>query len=505
MEVADALSGRGGLESVRWLVLGAEPREVLRRELSALLFAPEMLGACRLRHAKFRVEPDVKLSAYYDIDINTHGFGGWSRAIAVMWKPKWRAGSVATRWATSDVTEMEAEALRGGVAAPFHRLTARVPAWGMYIQVAPLDPCFPQLVRVSDPEHVQNMLATAKTSNGEAPGPTLASRYAVTSIKYQPGQRHVLRYDPTEASGETVFAKLYQDDEGSRIFQVATRAADWLAAHLDGVTCLQPLAYLADDAVALYPLLTGTPLHESLRRRKRETGRRLELAGQALSALHQAPQVLTGLLRPRSFEEEVEEVEHKCDFVPMLLPSTSAAIESVVGRARDLYARLPQEPPTFTHGDFKAEHFWVTPRGLTLMDFDACHLADPALDIGRFLADLALWYAVWQQSGLKQVQERFLAGYAPGAPRERLVRARLYEALELVRCTGRRLSLFDRDWADRVGRLLGCAGALLDDLTARRVTRGTKPSAKGTYLSERRPIRKPLKRRTFLKRGAQRA
>ena len=111
---------------------------------------------------------------------------------------------------------------------------------------------------------------------------------------------------------------------------------------------------------------------------------------------------------------------------------------------------------------------------------------------------------MWQQSGLKQVQERFLAGYAPGALRERLVRARLYEALELVRCTGRRLSLFDRNWADRVGRLLGCAGALLDDLTARRVTRGTKPSA-GTYLSERRPIRKPFKRRKFLKRGAQRA
>ena len=496
MNLADALSGRAGLKGVRWLLLGAEPREVLRHELSALLSAPGMLGASHLRHAKFRVKPDVKLSAYFDVSIRARGSGGQTRAIAVMWKPKWRAEKVAAGWATPDVAQMEVEALRCGLAAPFRRLTARVPGWRMYIQVSPLDPCFPQLVRASDPEHVQNMLAIAKTSNGGAPGRRLASHYAVTSIKYQPGQRHVLRYDSAEAGGETIFAKLYKGEEGSRISTVVTQVADWLASHQEGVACLRPLGQAPDEAVVLYPLLTGTPLHQSLRRPGRRTWRHLELAGQALSVLHQAPQVAE-LPGPRSFEAEITEVEHKCDFVPLLLPSAGAAIESLIGRARDLYERLPQEPPTFTHGDFKAEHFWVNPRGLTLMDFDASGLADPALDVGRFLADLALWYAIWQQPGLKQGQESFLAGYAPGASRERLVRARLYEALELVRCTGRRLSLFDRDWAGRVRRLLGCAAALLDDLSAGGMTLRMRPSA-GTRLSKRRPIGKPLRRRGSL-------
>src|SRR2546426_7601452 len=76
MNLADALSGRAGLKGVRWLLLGAEPREVLRHELSALLSAPGMLGASHLRHAKFRVKPDVKLSAYFDVSIRARGSSG---------------------------------------------------------------------------------------------------------------------------------------------------------------------------------------------------------------------------------------------------------------------------------------------------------------------------------------------------------------------------------------------------------------------------------------------
>ena len=49
---------------------------------------------------------------------------------------------------------------------------------------------------------------------------------------------------------------------------------------------------------------------------------------------------------------------------------------------------------------------------------------------------------------MEHAQERFLAGYAPGAPEERLVRARLYEVVELVKMT-RHLRPFNRDWASR--------------------------------------------------------
>ena len=46
------------------------------------------------------------------------------------------------------------------------------------------------------------------------------------------------------------------------------------------------------------------------------------------------------------------------------------------------------EKPTFTHADFKSDHLLTTPQGLTLIDFDTCTLTNPALGIGKFLADL---------------------------------------------------------------------------------------------------------------------
>jgi len=153
MNPVEALSGRAGLAGLRWLLVDPEPRGALRRELSALLSAPEMLGALHLRHARFRLRPDIRLSAYYDVDIQANGSGrrAGTRTIAVAAKPKWN-GRVSASCVTPEVGDLEADARRRGLAAPFDRLTAWMPALAMSVQVSPLDPSFPRLVRLSDPE-----------------------------------------------------------------------------------------------------------------------------------------------------------------------------------------------------------------------------------------------------------------------------------------------------------------------------------------------------------------
>ena len=138
-----------------------------------------------------------------------------------------------------------------------------------------------------------------------------------------------------------------------------------------------------------------------------------------------------------------------------------AAIDALFDRARELYQRLPQEPPTFTHGDFKSEHVWCGPYGLILLDFDSCHLGDPALDIGKFLAHLQLWHVLNEQPGLEPARQAFLAGYAVGKSKERLLRARLYEVVELVKITTRRVPLFDPDWTSRTERMIERAHSVM--------------------------------------------
>ena len=106
----------------------------------------------------------------------------------------------------------------------------------------------------------------------------------------------------------------------------------------------------------------------------------------------------------------------------------------------------------------------VAPGSLALIDFDRCALADPAFDVGKFLADLQWWFTAYDQDGLEQAQEQFIAGYAHGEPAERLVRARLYEAVELVQMTVLRARLFEQHAACRTERLIGRAQAVMNNL-----------------------------------------
>src|SRR5713226_7146536 len=439
MNLADALSGRAKLEGIQWVLLSAAPRRVLRDQLKALLSAPNMLGPCRLRRARFK--PGRKLTAYYDVLVHVEGTEGYgARPIAVTWRLD---GDADRHQAGDALAEMQAEALRQGMAAPFRQLTAELPEWSMHVQVSPLDARFPQLVRLSDPRYVRARLATAYAASDLTPDQPRPGGYAVTPIRYHPGKRHVLRYDPLDAAkGGTVFAKLYAGEDGARAFRVAGYVADWLTEHGEGVTAVRPLAYVAEDRVVLYPRVLGTPLSDNLRRPSRGVAQCLERAGAALHALHRLPPVVAGPLQPHDFATEVKKAAGASDHIPVLLPSLGVLIDALLHRAQELHERLPQEPPTFTHGDFKSDHVWVAPAGPTLIDFDSSHLADPALDIGKFLADLQLWHTTYDQPGLEQAQERFLVGYAPGAPQERLVRARLYEAVELVKIA-RRVRLFD--------------------------------------------------------------
>ena len=479
MNVADALSWRAKLESLRWLLRGGPSRRALRRELGALLPTPEMLGPCRLRYA--RVGPGRRLTGYYDALIRVEGTESYcARPVAVTWGSD---GDADPPYGTADLAAIEAAAARYGVAAPFRQLGADVPAWGMRVQVSPLDARIPQLVRLSDPRYVRQVVSGAYAARVAAPDQALARRYAVTSIRYRPGKRHVLRYDSLDApEGETIFAKLYHSEKGGQVFRAATQVADWLAEHGQHVTSVRPLAYVAEDLVVLYPRVSGAPLYERLRRPGRGVGRCLGRAGAALQALHQLPSAAAGPLRILDFAAELREIEREIAHVPALLPLVGTAIRAVLDRARELHARLPQEPPTFAHRDFKCEHLLAAPGSLTLIDFDRCAFADPAFDLGKLLADLRWWFSAYDQAGLEQAQAQVLAGYAPGT--ERLVRARLWEAVELVHMTVLRARLFERHAASRTERLIGRAEAVVRTL---QVTLG----ASGSGVRGGRPVAIP--------------
>jgi hypothetical protein len=458
LDLTTALSGSAGLAGVQWLLLEPPAREALLGALKAVLGDGTTIGAIALQRAKYK--PGRYLTTYHAVELSAANGAKGTRLVEVNWMPP---GSADPRGDQAAMQAMQAEAIARGLAAPFAALLAEDPAWGMRAQIFPLDADFPRLARLADPAYVRELLAADALVGSNASG------YRITPIRYRPGQRHVLRYDPLDAGGQldergTLFAKVYNSDKGARTFDVATRISDWLAEQNNGISAVRPLRYIAAEGLVLYPRVTGTPLSDLLREPGPQVDGYLRAAGAAIRALHQTPESLIEL-QPHSFAKELKGIVSASEHVHPLLPEAGAAIARLIERARGLHDQLPQEPPAFAYGDFKADHLWVTPGGMTLIDFDTSYLSDPAIDLGKFLADIQWWYDGYGLDGVEAAQQQFLAGYGAATP-GRLARARLYEALVLTKSTVRRVKLFDRDWAPRTARLIARATAVLDRLEA---------------------------------------
>ena len=268
LNISTALSGSAGLAGLHWLLREAPAHEALLGTLKDVLEDGTTIGAIRLQRAKYK--PGRYMTTYHAVELH-NASGPSTRLIEVSWLPP---GSADPRGERDAMLAMQAEAIKRGLAAPFRALLAENAAWGMFVQIFPLDADFPKLARLADPAYVQGVLAAEATVQPIAPS------YRITPIRYRPGQRHVLRYDPINAAGRidergTLFAKVYNSDKGARTFDVAARISDWLAEQNNGIGAVHPLAYIAAEGLVLYPRVVGTPLSASRGRPPTHTCARL--------------------------------------------------------------------------------------------------------------------------------------------------------------------------------------------------------------------------------------
>lgn len=450
MTIDEALAGEAGLTGIQWVLYGAPVQRALRELIVTLLEPSARLAACRLLRAK--VKPGRKLTAYYEVTFD----GGpaeitQSRAIAVTWTAPHSPQLIPTE---TPVSTMEAAALAGGVAMPFRRLQAISHEWRMHIEVAPLDSHFPQLVRAMSPIHVAAML----TEQGI---PVAACRIA--TLRYRPRQRHVLRYDLRTATGKlspAFFAKLSQKQEGATTAQIVQWAAEQLAQSHSDVAVLCPSAWIAADHLLLYPYAPGMPVSQRLFTNQ-PTLPLLCRAGAALRSFHDAPAPAALPLAGKTFAGEANATLQAGEQLASLAPPLYTTLCTLVAVAHERYQRLPGAEPTFTHSDFKADHLLADGNRLTLIDFDSCALADPAADLGKFLADLHWWQAVGGNFDRQKAQAAFLTGYGPTTDASLYARTHLYSTLILAKNTVRRLNRFDEQWFAQSQALLNRATALL--------------------------------------------
>jgi aminoglycoside phosphotransferase (APT) family kinase protein len=444
VETERALSGDEGHRGVRALLQNG--RAAVEETLYGMLGPDQRLRSLRLRRAKFK--PGRKLTATYDVALADVA---QPTPVAVTW---FAAGAPTS---APQLAAAEQSLREAGAFARFDRLWAIEPSSGMVVMAAPLDPAFPGLGRLSDPRNVPATLALAGADGGDGP-----DGYTVRPIRYRPGQRHVLEYRGPRAC--RFFAKIYRPGAVGDVANAVTAFADVLDhAGSGGAHALRPAAILGDADAILFRPAAGTPLSQRLRRGQAGPGQ-LQAFGRLLRAVHAVAPEPAWRLRRRDLDGEVSAVLKACEAMTGLEPELGALAVSVVERATRSLQALEQEAVTVVHGDLKADHLLWGPDEITVLDPDRSALADPALDIGKLLADLSWWS--WLRAGPdpSTAQADLLAGYGPAGAR--VARARLYAGLLLVKIAARRISVARRDWAPRTAGLLALAGRAVSERLA---------------------------------------
>jgi aminoglycoside phosphotransferase (APT) family kinase protein len=218
------------------------------------------------------------------------------------------------------------------------------------------------------------------------PGRILRCR--VELLRYRPGKRATLRVQVRTAGGPArrLVVKSYHD--GRKAAAVAAEAV-----LLDATT--EPSAllrfapvrgHLPGLSLVVQEHVTGTGLDEVLRVPGPGARPAVRRAAAALAELHRRP-VVSG--RVRSIDAEVERFGLRSRRVAQVAPAAGAALGDLAARLAATARTVPAGPVGLVHGDCKPSQFLLRgERDVVLLDLDSCGRADPAADVGTFLATL---------------------------------------------------------------------------------------------------------------------
>lgn len=432
MSIDEILAGTMGVEGVRSLLCGAEAQRALAEEVSEMLTPGTVLESLRLHRSKFK--PGRKLSAWYTAETRR------KRSIGA------RPREIAVTWELGDPLDPRlAQQSAGDHAGPFRALHHWEPARRMQVLVSPFDPRFPGLARLAQPGAV----AAWNPSHAGSP----------TTLRYRPGQRHLLRHGDGAAA---VFVKLSRAQDPSRVATAAASLNRWFSEHEPALRVLQPLDILPGAEAVLF---RHAPGHTAAR-----NGPSLQRIGAAVRLLHGAPSdAVAG--ETRSLAGEVRRAMRAAEHLQVLHPSAAESLQATLEQAQELTSSLPAPAKTPVHGDLKLDHVWQNAELLTLIDLDRTRCDDPSLDVGKLLADIR-----WSSNtgrGVHALQQAFLSGYR-GDP-STLIRAQIYEAIYVLKIAARRVSVTDSHWDERVSALVADARLVIDTVTRQ----ATNPSPIG--------------------------
>ena len=324
------------------------------------------------------------------------------------------------------ILDLLAEARDGVPPGPLWRTSPGVVAEaGLVLCRFPLDPDLPTLAAAMDPEFVRSLSGRSHAR------PTVAVVHhpregaCVLRYRFSTEQAHV-----TGHPWRTLYGKVYPDGTGDVVDGFLRALAREQAGHgvLYPTRFPRPVAYGPATRLLITDELAGEPVVPQLMKTvlgvageqhpEEEHALRaaVRASGRALAVLH-CSDVATAPVH--SATDELAAVRRELEVVGVIWPEVAERVRRRIDR---LSEGVPDAPDlVLSHGDFTPSQVLLDGRTPAVVDFDTLCWADPALDLGRYLAHLEL---LGRKVGgasvttlVEELTDQFLSGYGEATAR----------------------------------------------------------------------------------------
>jgi Phosphotransferase enzyme family len=352
---------------------------------------------------------------------------------------------------------------------PFTKPVAIIEHLKMSLAAFPIDGLIPTLVDATDPNKIAGILA-------ETLPEALSGIFVIKEVNLLPAhygryRRCVLRYSVEGMQTETqtpqnvtVYGKIDADGLGGLTVPVISALREML--HEPGVPYRfhvpHSLGYLPDLQLLLMEALPGKPFFKELL--KTWTGNRHTSANENTShekdeRLEEAVRTcaliavtLHGsnikLGRQTTMEMQVAKLQESADVLFQVFPELGTQVRSWINQTVEFAQDYRAMPLCFCHGDFTYTQLIFDGEAGGLVDFDTMCQAEPAQDLGHYLAYQRLNIikdqdpnAPFAPEAIERLCALFLDTYIDASkkwiPDEGLLRGRvaIYELISLIRLT----------------------------------------------------------------------
>ena len=358
--------------------------------------------------------------------------------------------------------------------ATFAKPAALIEPLNMVLQVWPLDGEMPSLVDATDPRAVTGLLAKALG------GWLVPAACRVERVSYRQG-RCVLRYTligRAPAGGEPPRLVLYGKLAPRGAAVVHDEPLSALRAHFeappdgDAIRIPRSFGWRPELGMALLEEVpgearVGAALRARLRGKPAGEGPSLEdlltRCARVAMALHRSG-LESG--RERTLEQGLQDLENEIEITRVFSADFAERAAGWLARLSGLALRLGAQPRRLCHGDFKYAQVLFDGDAVGLVDLDNVCQAEPALDLGRFFADLRTQAGKHPRADSvpatleRELCDRVLDEYAAGMSlspddRQRLAaRATLHEVASLARTALHSQQRFQLEQRDRTSALI---------------------------------------------------